>query len=131
MVAVVAIRREACDSWFSKCVRKRANWSCEYCGKSDGQLDCAHIYGRAQKSVRWDGMNAVALCRYHHQQFTANPIEFTRWLEGHLGEAHMEILAEKRQHLLKTTKALRKEISDHYREQFNQMGDGEEFVSWI
>ena len=43
----------------------------------------------------------------------------------------MEILAEKRQHLLKTTKALRKEISDHYREQFNQMGDGEEFVSWI
>lgn len=126
----MSIKREACDDWFSKCVRKRANWKCEYCGNDTGQLDCAHIYGRRAKSVRWDGMNAVSLCRHHHMHFTANPIEFTRWLEKHLGHGHLDILREKKNTLMKTNKQLRREIAAHYREQFNHMEDGEDFESW-
>ena len=75
-------------------------------------------------------MNAVALCRHHHQMFTAEPVAFTRWLEGHLGEGHLTILAEKRNRLMKTTAAMRKEIAAHYREQFTSMEEGEEFESW-
>jgi len=124
----MAIKRDAADSWFSKCVRKRASDKCEHCHAPAS--DCAHIFGRREKSLRWDGDNAVALCRACHMRFTANPIDFTRWLEDHIGRQMLEILQEKRQHKLKTTTALRKEIAAHYREQFNGMEYGREFESW-
>jgi len=127
----MAIKTEACDTWFSKCVRKRANWQCEYCGRNEGRLDCAHIFGRRARSVRWDGMNALCLCFSCHHRFTANPIDFSKWLERHLGRTHLDILNEKRNKTLKTTAQLRKDIAAHYREQFRNMEDGEEFESWI
>ena len=77
--------------------------------------DCAHIYGRAKKSVRWSMDNAVTLCRYHHQWFGSNPVAFTDWLTKLYGHGHMDILREKANSTLKTNKLLRKEISDHYR----------------
>jgi len=109
----MAIRRDAADSWFSKCIRHRDQHRCQYCFKEG--TDAAHIFGRARKSVRWSMDNAVTLCRYHHQWFGSNPVAFTDWLTAHWGEGHMAILREKSNGLLKTNKALRKEISDHYR----------------
>ena len=126
----MAIKIEAADTWFSKCVRKRANFHCEHCGKTE-TLQCSHIIGRRVKSVRWDGMNATCLCAGCHMRFTEQPLEHIRWLEKHLGRAHLDILQEKRNQILKTTKQLRSEIAAHYREQFNQMEDGEDFESWI
>jgi hypothetical protein len=125
----VAIKVEACDTWFSKCVRKRANWKCEACGNTE-TLQCSHIVGRRVKSVRWDGMNATCLCAACHRKFTEHPLDHVRWLEKHLGRQHLAILQEKRNTLLKTTKQLRREIAAHYREQFNTMEDGDEFESW-
>ena len=125
----MAIKRDAADDWFSKCVRKRAGWVCEHCGNTE-TLQCAHIFGRRAKSVRWCGMNAVSLCFSCHHNFTANPLDFTRWLEGHVGHGHLDILNEKRNAMMKTNAALRKEIATHYREQFKEILDGEEFDSW-
>lgn len=126
----MSIKREACDDWFSKCVRKRAGWRCECCMNTE-TLQCAHIYGRREKSVRWDGMNALSLCSACHRRFTENPLDFAKFCIARLGRAHMDILNEKRQYKLKTTAALRKDIAKHYREQFNSMEDGGSFESWI
>lgn len=119
---MAAIKRDAADIWFSLCVRARANWTCEHCGKGfpgpDQGLHCAHIYGRRNNSTRWSMDNAVSLCAYHHRYFTEHPVEFTRWLEDHLGQGHLDLLLEKRNGLLRATKDLRKEISAHYRAQF-------------
>ena len=112
----MAIRRDAADSWFSKCVRHRDQHRCQYCFNEG--TDAAHIFGRAKKSTRWSMDNAVTLCRYHHQWFGSNPVAFTDWLTKHWGQGHMDILREKANSLLKTNKALRKEISDHYRAEF-------------
>ena len=67
------IKRDALDNWFSLCVRERAYWTCERtkfisldgqaAGKSQS-LECCHIYGRRNKNVRWNGMNAVSLTHY-------------------------------------------------------------------
>jgi hypothetical protein len=111
----VAVKREACDIHFSKAVRHRDQHRCQYCF-SEG-TDCAHVFGRAKKSVRWSMDNALCLCRYHHRYFTANPIEFHDFLLKIWGEGHMDILREKANQTYKTTKELRKEISAHYREQ--------------
>lgn len=123
----MAIKRDAADKWFSDVVRKKAGHVCESCGKVEGRMECAHIYGRSAKSVRWSLDNAVCLCHYCHMKFTANPLEFTRWLEETLGEGHMEMLREKWQVLMKTNKELRKEIAKHYREEFKKMDKDEKY----
>jgi hypothetical protein len=123
----MAIKRDAADKWFSDVVRKKAGHVCESCNKVEGRMECAHIYGRAAKSVRWSMDNAVCLCHYCHMRFTANPLEFTKWLEETLGEGHMEMLREKWQVLMKTNKQLRKEIAKHYREEFKKMDEDENY----
>ena len=123
----MAIKRDAADKWFSDVVRKKAGHVCEGCGKVEGRMECAHIYGRSAKSVRWSLDNAVCLCHYCHMRFTANPLEFTKWLEETLGEGHMEMLREKWQVLMKTNKELRKEIAKHYREEFKKMDQDEKY----
>ena len=123
----MAIKREACDKWFSDVIRKKANHVCESCGVTNVAMDCAHIYGRRAKSVRWSLDNAVCLCRTCHRKFTENPIDFTHWLNEYLGEGHMELLNEKRNNLMKTTKTLRKEIATHYRLEHKQMEADEHY----
>ena len=123
----MAIKRDAADKWFSDVVRKKAGHVCEHCNKVEGRMECAHIYGRAAKSVRWSMDNAVCLCHYCHMKFTANPLEFTAWLEETLGQGHMEMLREKWQVLMKTNKQLRKEIAKHYREEFKKMDVDEKY----
>jgi len=124
------VKREACDVHFSKAVRHRDHNRCVYCF-GEG-TDCAHIYGRAKKSVRWSLDNAVCLCRYHHRYFTANPVEFTDFLTNTWGHGHMDLLREKANQIYKTTKELRKEISAHYREQLKlaEADPNYEIVSW-
>jgi hypothetical protein len=123
----MAIKRDAADKWFSDVVRKKAGHVCESCGKVEGRMECAHIYGRSAKSVRWSLDNAVCLCHYCHMKFTSNPLEFTAWLQEELGEGHMEMLREKWQVLMKTNKELRKEIAKHYREEFKKMDEDENY----
>lgn len=120
----MGIKRDAADSWFSKCVRIRAGWKCESCNKqytpSDTGLHCAHIFGRANKSTRWDMGNALALCYACHQRYTANPLDFERYVRTYLGGGHLDRLNERRRVLLKTNKALRDEISKHYRDEYRK-----------
>ena len=82
----MAIKRDAADKWFSDVVRQNAGFECEHCHRQDGSMECAHIFGRAAKSVRWSMMNAVCLCHYCHLTFTANPLDFTAWLEQYKGQ---------------------------------------------
>ena len=74
----MGVKREACDNWFSKCVRHRDQHRCQYCFQRGYGLR-AHIYGRAKKSVRAGAMdNAVTLCRYHHQLVRCQPCSVYR-----------------------------------------------------
>ena len=124
----MAIKRDAADKWFSDVVRKKKNHVCEHCHKVDGRMECAHIFGRAAKSVRWSLDNALCLCHYCHRKFTENPTEFTAWLEATLGKGHKDMLREKWQTLMPTNKKLRAEISKHYREELKKMDDDEDYT---
>jgi hypothetical protein len=127
----MAVKRDAADMWFSKCVRARDR-HCLYCGNQQSN-ECAHIVGRRNKAVRWDMMNAVCLCHHHHRHFTENPLAFNDWLRMILGEAHLDILREKSQHIFKTTVAVRKEIAKHYREEYRKIEQDPDYqvISYI
>lgn len=128
----MAIKRDAADKWFSDVVRARVNWKCESCDKAYGGrhagIHCAHIYGRANKAVRWDLDNAVSLCYTCHRHFTENPIEFHNWLQVYLGQGHMDLLVEKKNQTFKTTEAIRKEIAKHYKGEFQSIENNPSYI---
>ena len=64
---MAGIKRTPADAAFSDCVRERANWTCERCGSCfpegrRGGLDCSHHHSRGNWSIRFDPLNAEALC---------------------------------------------------------------------
>lgn len=69
------------DKVFSQIIRSKG--FCEHCGVSDRTLQCAHIYSRRHKNIRWDKENALCLCAgchlfwWHHE-----PAEAIRWAMG-------------------------------------------------
>jgi len=120
----MAIKRCSADVAFSKAARMARNNTCEYCGKSDGQIEACHIWSRRHRSVRWDTLNIVVMCSHHHRMMTENPIMFTQWLEGYVGQGYLDILNEKRQRIVKVTAKDRKDIARHYRQEIKHMEAG-------
>lgn len=123
------------DFFFSLCVRERANWTCESCGKkyepfesgkgypANPGLHCSHFIGRANYAVRFDPMNANAHCYGCHAKFEGNPHVFQEWKRIYLGDTSYEILIEKSINLM-LGKQARKEkqlIAEHYKSEFEMM----------
>ena len=67
------------DRRFSLFIRER-DGKCQRCGKTD-QLQCAHIVSRRYLSVRWDELNARALCVGCHKWETEQPLASEAWVE--------------------------------------------------
>ena len=122
----MAIKRTNADIWFSKAVRAR-DGACLVCG-TDQTLECAHIYGRRRKIVRYSMDNAVTLCHHHHRVMTENPLAFAGFLEQELGAGHLELLTEKCRGILKENKAIRDEIAKHYREEVRKKEQNPDYV---
>jgi len=124
---VAGIKRDSSDKWFSDCIRHRAGYMCEHCGKGftglEQGFECCHIWGRANKSTRWCADNCVAMCSGCHRTFTEHPLAFHAWLLEYLGQGHLDLLAEKKRQIFKTTHAVRMEIAAHYRVEFRRMVD--------
>tara|TARA_R100001591_G_scaffold59051_2_gene68896 strand:+ start:406 stop:789 length:384 start_codon:yes stop_codon:yes gene_type:complete len=121
----MAVKRDAADIWFSKAVRAR-DGKCLHTGRTDA-LECAHIYGRRAKILRWSLDNAVSLTHASHRYFTENPVAFHDWLEQTLGEGHMAILREKARGHMKTNAQLRREIAKHYREELKKLEENPDY----
>jgi len=109
------------DVVFSFLVRERAEYKCEYCGK-DGRVECCHIYGRRDRKLRWNGLNAVSLCSYHHRYFSEHPAEFMSWLESYVGDGVLEILRERHNdNRVKYSKVDREDIHKHLKAEYEVM----------
>jgi len=128
----VGIKRDAADKHFSDCVRERAEWTCEYSGlvDPDGQargvsriMECAHIYGRRNKNIRWHPFNAFCLSHTAHRYLTENPMEFSTFVKLKLGIGQYDLLLERKNDLsIKYSKEERKKkIPAHYREEFKRL----------
>ena len=71
------------DIAFSLLIRKRGH--CERCGTTKN-LQCSHIYSRANRSVRWSEENAFCLCSGCHFAWHKNPLESIEWMKTRIGE---------------------------------------------
>jgi len=79
------------DKLFSEYIRRRAisrGHGCERCGHwkvSYKDLQCAHMFGRAKKSTRWDPDNAAGLCGGCHMYLDSQAEEKVQWFKKLLG----------------------------------------------
>lgn len=72
----------------SECSRLiRSIGYCVMCHKSDYEkLQCAHIFSRTYRSVRWDLDNLLSLCASCHFHSHRNPLLFAEFVKNHLGD---------------------------------------------
>ena len=113
------------DIAFSQCVRAAADHRCIRCGiqkpptnkRGSSGMDCSHVYGRRHRSIRWCKDNAKCLCTACHRWWHENPSDSGAWYLNIVGDGLMELLRQKRDSMVKTSKQEEKEIAKHYREQ--------------
>jgi hypothetical protein len=86
----VKIKTDKFDKRFSKLIRTR-DVVCQRCLRP-GRTECSHIFGRRNKSLRWDTRNAKALCHKCHREWHENPAEAIEWLKGVIGEKNYDML---------------------------------------
>ena len=115
------MKRDKYDIVFSKLIRSLAGHRCEYCKKADGQIDCAHIFGRRHRHTRWDVDNAVALCRYHHRYFSENPVLFFDWLSAYLGDERLDALRLKAHQVKKWTSAEKTDLYSYLKAELEKV----------
>lgn len=115
------IKTTSADAWFSKCVRERADWTCQLCGKkyeykSQG-LHCSHFVGRGNYSVRFHELNAFAHCFGCHSRIGSDHIGFTQHYLEEYGQGAYDLLTEARNDidLGREMKRSLKEIAKHYK----------------
>ena len=122
-----AIKIKPADTWFSKCIREGAAWTCECCGGKHEEgsqgLHCSHYFGRRNQALRYCPDNAFAHCFGCHQRLGANPDDFRRWVIGNVGEGMIEILREKRNDigLAKSIKKNLKDVAKHYKAEYERL----------
>jgi hypothetical protein len=111
------MKRDKYDNVFSKLIRARAGFRCEWCGTqhaSNSQgLHCSHHFGRRHKSVRWDTDNAAALCFSCHQKYGESPIIGAEWLIGYIGQDKVDELRVKAYRVKKWTPDEKAELYKH------------------
>lgn len=78
------------DKICSEIIRKNP---CARCGESQyDKIQCAHIFSRTYRSVRWYLGNMIPLCASCHFWGHKNPILFTEFVKVCLGDEQYEIL---------------------------------------
>ncbi len=132
-----AIKITAADRHFSNCVRKRANWTCERCGKAYGgpsqAIHCAHFHGRGKYATRHDPRNACCLDYGCHMYLTAHPYEHAEFFKARLGEYGVAALWERARDMTIARQIKRelKEVAAHYKAEFERMETGGTFEGYI
>ena len=89
-----------CDELWSKLVKVRARFKCEYCWKTTS-LNSHHIFSRTNYSTRFDLDNWICLCSGHHtlnSNFAAHktPMEFSDRVKEYRWEERYQALKEKK-----------------------------------
>lgn len=87
--------KRVADQGFAAYIRSRG--VCQAAGldqvRCNGMLQCAHIEGRGFHALRWDEMNALALCGGHHSYYTNRPFFWTMFIAEHFPEQHEYVTA--------------------------------------
>ncbi len=89
------IKLNPLDILFSKYIRAKAGYTCEYCGKktqSKRGLHCSHFIGRRYHKTRWLEANCACLCFSCHNYMHDFPATHKDFFIKRLGSPAVETL---------------------------------------
>lgn len=125
------MQHKANDTYFSKLIRQRDAYRCQYCNRNLSETrevaDCAHIFGRASLATRWMSQNAICLCRTCHMFFTGKRNSFLHWMRAHSGDEVIDRLQFLHGLTIKLSKADLKDIEADLKAQAKTQQPGEGF----
>lgn len=120
----MGIKRTTADRHFSKCIRLRSNWTCDYCGMNfshdPGFLHCSHFISRNYKIIRFNPMNALSHCHKCHEFLgggrwgAGNQAEFVDHYDRIHGSQQRELMRILSKYPFRNFKTHEKAISKHY-----------------
>lgn len=115
------IKIDPADVLFSKLIRERDNWTCQFCGTEytppTSGLQCSHFWGRGHKATRWDPDNCDALCYGCHARHEGNKQGFYRDFKmKQLGKKRYDELAKRAQMTVKYGQYNKKSVLQHLKE---------------
>ena len=123
----MGVKRDALDDLFSKCIRTRADYTCEACHIESappdfpgGQMDCAHIFSRRSTRLRHDPRNAMCLCSSCHRYYTDSP-EWGLFVVEKIGQELYDELRRLHKTPFKTIRGWKDEARAHYRKELARM----------
>lgn len=93
MFGKIKLRKD--DIEFSKYLRKKRGYMCEFCYRKypDGNgLQISHFHGRRRESVRINEENCSVLCAGCHRKMHENPALYAEWKFKQLGQTRYDLL---------------------------------------
>lgn len=123
------MKRTPADIVFSKCIRERANWTCERCeryfpeGIARAGLDCSHYHGRGAWATRFFSKNAIANCYGCHSYLGTHRDKFDELMIKIFGQDTLDLLLKLKNNTAnaKYLKKNKKDVARHFREQHKIM----------
>lgn len=91
------LKREL-DSVVGDVIKKRDNYTCQWCKKKIEASNChtSHVITRKNKRLRWDLKNLKTLCYHCHiQRWHKNPLEATEWFKNKFPDRYKYLMREK------------------------------------
>jgi len=121
----MALKRDKFDDIFSKLVRERVGWECDYCGRNfqhePAKLHCSHFKSRRHKSTRYHPYNAFAHCIGCHRKLEEDPYEFTTHAEIVYGEMTIERVARLASSVLRLKDWQKDELYKHLKREHKRL----------
>lgn len=87
----------------------RSKGKCERCG-TDQTLQTHHVYGRANRRLRWDLRNLTCLCAGDHFWAETHPLDFADWFRAVRPEDAIYLQAENARGIRKWSEAELEEL---------------------
>lgn len=121
----MGIKRDKYDATFSDLIRECADYTCQKCGRygRDGaaSMQCAHVFGRRNQSVRYDVDNAFCLCFTCHMEVDEDYTVQEALARKILGDARLEMLIQRKNAIKKWLKGEKDEMRAHYQEELKRV----------
>jgi transcription elongation factor Elf1 len=97
---IISRLKKILDDKWSKVIKLRANFQCEWCGKrgiSFKDFDAHHIYGKRSNTMRWNLDAGLCLCKLchmkpHGKQGQRAVEDYWDWVKEYKGAAELERL---------------------------------------
>ena len=126
-----SIKNPTIDNTFSKLIRERDDYICQYPScphcqnvslRHVGGLECSHYRSRRYLAGRWHPDNCISLCHQAHREIDQGPQALhVNLMIAVLGETRHDMLVERLQRSFKYPQWERIEMHEHYKAQLRHL----------